>query len=82
MKNLSEQDQNIRHKAEQCKEQEKAKQLRKKRKEINKKINKLIKTQQEQEFEEMLIDIENRKEDSNKCSEAQRRFKNRKSKKN
>ncbi len=43
LKSLSEQSQNIRHKAEQCRDQEKTKQLRKERKEINNKINKLIK---------------------------------------
>ena len=66
---------------EQCKNQEKIKELKKERKKINRNINKILKSIEETEVENLLKDIEKKKDDSNKCYEAIRTLKQRKPKK-
>ena len=81
VKALSETRQRIRKQMEQCKNQNKIKELRKERKRLTKSINKTLKEIEETEVEILLKDIEEKKDDSNKCYEAIRTLKRRKPKK-
>lgn len=81
LEQLKQESQKIRKQIEQTKNQNKAKELRKQRKQINKQIHKIIKDTEERDVEELLKDIEAKKDDSNKYYEAQRKLKNRKPKK-
>ena len=81
VKALSETRQRIRKQMEQCKNQNKIKELRKERKRLMKSINKTLKEIEETEVEILLKDIEEKKDDSNKCYEAITTLKRRKLKK-